>query len=845
MDLDSLNQTKHLTPSSPTDNKYQPPSSPTQSRAPSATTMPDGAPPSTSTSTTAMTSNPTDTLTSTVTSPSAPGPRLNPRSCITCRRRKVRCNKANPCANCDRAGIECIFPGPGRAPRKPRKPPDAELLARLRKLEGVVHSLGAQVDADGPAINTSVKWDRNTSGSPLSGQVGTGADTRPHQIDSPLSDRSATATGDGGKRSSLGEKQLGRLVVSDDRSRYVTNAFWTAMSDEIAEMRDLLDGSDTEDEDETIVPESERHSQSSHQAFIFGYSSTMVDLRSLHPTPSQTFILWEIFKENVDPVVRVLHRPTARTILMNAVSNLDRLSKQAEALLFSMYLGAVVSCTPKQCQELLDDDQQSLIKRYRFATEQALARADLLNSNSLMCMQAFCLFLVFVRHCDDSRVVWSLVGLAIHLAQALGIHRDGPKFGLNPFDTEMRRRLWWQLTLLDNRSAEDQGTDPTFMEQCHDTKIPLNIDDEDIWPGMQDPPQEHMTATEMTFCLVRYELNSLSRRLNYSRPGYGHVRGMPEMSLDDQKRLIDETQQRLEDRYLRHCNLDRPIHWVTVTVTRLILAKLRLMVDHFHTSGIDSPQNTLPEIREQVFVTSVEMIESIHTLESTAHTARWSWLFRTHMQWQSVAFVLSELCVQPQGPHVERAWKAIESVYYEELGKATHQKGMLWKPLRHLMSRAKMMRAKQQPLPEPGSQDASGQDMIFTHISSSTPMQHFMRQYPNNILSSAMEAFDMDLDEAGPPSNPAPVSKTSSSVRRPYIEGSSVTPGTSVDDSLASLDPTSLNEIYPRDKMVTSNINLAPSSAMFDFGWTPTLVDGVDVREPYQRYLMNAAEEWF
>lgn len=71
-------------------------------------------------------------------------PHLNPRSCVTCRKRKVRCNKVEPaCENCSKAGIDCIYPAPGRAPRKPRKPPDAELLKRLRRLEGVVQGLGA------------------------------------------------------------------------------------------------------------------------------------------------------------------------------------------------------------------------------------------------------------------------------------------------------------------------------------------------------------------------------------------------------------------------------------------------------------------------------------------------------------------------------------------------------------------------------------------------------------------------------------------------------------------------------------------------------------------------------
>src|SRR6201996_7377678 len=69
---------------------------------------------------------------------------LNSRSCVTCRKRKVKCDKKHPCSNCARAGIECVFPAPGRAPRKPRKPQDPDLAERLRRLESLVQSLGTQ-----------------------------------------------------------------------------------------------------------------------------------------------------------------------------------------------------------------------------------------------------------------------------------------------------------------------------------------------------------------------------------------------------------------------------------------------------------------------------------------------------------------------------------------------------------------------------------------------------------------------------------------------------------------------------------------------------------------------------
>lgn len=137
---------------------------------------------------------------------------LNPRSCVTCRRRKVRCDKKNPCNNCTKAGIECVFPGPGRAPRKPRKPQDTELLARLRRLEGVVQSLGAQVDEDGGISPT----DRKKSAPSVPEPAPRGyTDTDPKKITKPPN------------------KEFGRLVIEEGRSRYVSNSFWASLGDEV------------------------------------------------------------------------------------------------------------------------------------------------------------------------------------------------------------------------------------------------------------------------------------------------------------------------------------------------------------------------------------------------------------------------------------------------------------------------------------------------------------------------------------------------------------------------------------------------------------------------------------
>lgn len=61
-------------------------------------------------------------------------------SCLTCRRRKIKCDKLSPCSHCVRSHSHCDYAPRKRAPKRSKKNADngreAELLSRLNKLEG-------------------------------------------------------------------------------------------------------------------------------------------------------------------------------------------------------------------------------------------------------------------------------------------------------------------------------------------------------------------------------------------------------------------------------------------------------------------------------------------------------------------------------------------------------------------------------------------------------------------------------------------------------------------------------------------------------------------------------------
>lgn len=194
-------------------------------------------------------------------------------------------------------------------------------------------------------------------------------------------------------------------------------------------------------------------------------------MRALHPGEHQARQYWEIYKENVDPLVKVLHIPSFEPVYIDAVAHPEKVSKPLEALLFAIYYGAVTSSTPEDCMQTWGEDRQALLERYRFGLEQGLARANFLFCDEIIILQAFVVFLILLRRNDAARMIWTLTGLVVRIAQTLGVHRDGSHFRLPPFEIEMRRRLWWQVCILDARSSEDHGCDPTIVEAQFDTKM--------------------------------------------------------------------------------------------------------------------------------------------------------------------------------------------------------------------------------------------------------------------------------------------------------------------------------------------------------------------------------------
>ncbi|KAJ0418697.1 hypothetical protein BJY00DRAFT_287257 [Aspergillus carlsbadensis] len=330
-----------------------------------------------------------------------------------------------------------------------------------------------------------------------------------------------------------------------------------------------------------------------------------------------------------------------------------------DAVAFAAYFAAVTSFDPEECVETFGQDYSSLQQHYRFVTQQALARANFLESQSLVVLQATVLFVTCLRHPKDASFVLAMAAVVHRTAQKLGLHRDGTNFDLDPFQVETRRRLWWSIYLLDSRSSEFHAMGPQIAEESYDTRLPLNVNDADMSPGMTRALEERTGFTDMTFCLIRCEMTVLYRRFHLRTQSTG---GRTPQDLEGRLHELERIHIQLQERYLQHCDVSLPLQWVTATVIRLALARSWLLA-HIPETPITEQ---IPElgisvaedpVRQELFVAAIEVVEFAYLLETGPRTKQWSWLFEGYPQWHALVFVLTELCVRPQTPAlVDWAW---------------------------------------------------------------------------------------------------------------------------------------------------------------------------------------------
>jgi hypothetical protein len=89
-----------------------------------------------------------------------------------------------------------------------------------------------------------------------------------------------------------------------------------------------------------------------------------MDVRALHPPLAQIWVLWHVYVENIDPLLKIFHAPSFHKQLLQAVQDLGIIDNEVETLLFAVYYAATVSLLRvEECSEELKESRRRLLER--------------------------------------------------------------------------------------------------------------------------------------------------------------------------------------------------------------------------------------------------------------------------------------------------------------------------------------------------------------------------------------------------------------------------------------------------------------------------------------------------
>ncbi|KAI1391259.1 fungal-specific transcription factor domain-containing protein [Hypoxylon trugodes] len=539
-------------------------------------------------------------------------------ACVLCQNRKIKCDRKSPCSNCIKANVPCTPSTP--APARKRRRPNQDLQQRLARCEELLSEYATAK----PTASTS------------SGE-------------SPSHDESW--------------KPAGKLIVDGGGGvKFIDSFLWATIHGELSAMREILEDEETIDD-----PSTPADSQSSDlDAGLILSDTSNINLQELHPQPAHVFRLWQIFLERVDPITKVIHVPTVQPLLVEAATSRANIPKNIEALLFSIYLMAAVSLTDEECVERFGYSRETAYNRFSTGCRSALMRIGILKNYDLVVLQAMVLLLFSLPGRYDRHAAWILNGVTVRIAQKMGLHRDGEFLGLPPFETEMRRRIWWRIILLDAMYALASGLGHSLLPRSWDTKPPLNINDSDLYPTMTTI-QPRDSPTDMIFCLICCEIAAVltdtpDLHLVILQNETGANAPDPDR-VEKASRRIDELDRSMTELLNKYSDLSMgPIHILATVSKAGMIDKLRELIRPMR----DQPEwgTEILSFKDYLFKLSLSTAEQNLIMYRSPQTkGLFLWFMMSHFQSEIFTYMLGQLCCRTSGQLVERAWAVVDTVY--------------------------------------------------------------------------------------------------------------------------------------------------------------------------------------
>ncbi|KAF2155627.1 hypothetical protein K461DRAFT_78288 [Myriangium duriaei CBS 260.36] len=425
-------------------------------------------------------------------------------SCRHCRQGKLKCDREHPCNQCMKRSREstCVYLPPAE-----KKQSGQNVRNRIQHLEKLVVDLMNSK----PNRDTSVPTDNvgnvgnNDPQSTAFSQM-----TPPQDIESSESNQESPEE----STQSFDESAFGRMRIGKDRTAYVEKTHWSALLNEISDLkRDLSEDDDSELDD---LPADNSDDLESKEPLGIGSILRSPIRRSkaelIRAMPPREVVDRYVYKwfNAPDPFKSIIHISSFIEDYARFWQNPTRTPTMWIGLLYSIISLAAKIPFHKHPNAGSSEAQTILTEslRYHELAASAAVLADYTTPKKYT-LECLILYINGMRSVNSFIDTWQLLGIVVRLGLRMGYHRDGSHFPSLPiFDQEMRRRIWYSLYMIEVLVSFQIGL-PSMLRSVHsDTKAPGNYLDSDLYPRMDKlpPPRPEQEITPVSYGLSKVKL---------------------------------------------------------------------------------------------------------------------------------------------------------------------------------------------------------------------------------------------------------------------------------------------------------------------------------------------------
>ncbi|ETS75541.1 hypothetical protein PFICI_12485 [Pestalotiopsis fici W106-1] len=534
-------------------------------------------------------------------------------SCIQCRRRKIKCDRTDPCKHCVTAQHHCTYDAYGV------RPLPAQQQRRGRQSLQALAATASQSDSPDPLfpnLQSAVPASAEAGDGVSVAQVGTENgnvvdvartdDTRPlrssrgddpylrdliERVES-LEKASYQFSGqvDPGSANHVLDSGLQRSHIVLNKTRILSSSHWKTTTRELQPVLECYRQA-VDPESRALIENTEVRGLVTEMADLLHAGKNIAkrikltrpsgslanpDFGLVNPTREVADQMTALYFSSFESSHRILHVPSFWAEYNRYWSMPESVSTPVRLkVLLVVAIGSSLHADRNPDAEL-----RILVHQWIHAAQTWLSGPLKKDRLDLHGLQIYCLTILARQIFSiGGDLVWMSIGSLVHRAMQIGLHRD-PKYlpPMSVLQAELRRRLWATILEMGAQASLDAAMPPRISTDEFDTEPPSNVNDDELGETTKPPrsrPRSIYTSTSMQLQL----LDTFPTRLKILKLLYGlhseiSYLEVLKMTLD----ILDAC--RTSDKFLR----DNQEHGVTMFHRNLMdfLVRRFLLVLHCH-----------------------------------------------------------------------------------------------------------------------------------------------------------------------------------------------------------------------------------------------------------------------